>query len=810
VARLGSVRWRAPDTVTSLIFTPDGRYLIGQLRGPSFVIWSYPDGKQVGSFELPLVRSIDADEPDEPLQFNSERWRFDPDGRSALVHYGWDRVYRVRLPDGKLERVHEGERLEACGMSVDGRRLLVSTAFESDDGAGAHLWLVGKNGSGLTKIDTLPLHFANLKGLCAGAACSVPATPSLSADGRFAVAGFVTDEPNRTPLHGFTAYDLTTGQSWSVRLDGHPDLQFTPDGRGLVAADCRAVTMWRFVTVSGGRTRFEKFATHRFNGSFESDREYQRLALSRSRIVVRTCGNDVTVLNANTMRRERIISPPEGYSWSYGLAVSPDGRTLAVSASSPPRIAFFDLESGRQLRSKAGHTLAVKTLECDPTGRRLLSHSDDGTLRIWDLCPAENGMPIGRHVACRRVGKDAGGFLISRGGRVVYFRKEDGDILSWEVNACSPTLFLRDRELVGQPWLSSDGREILFDNGDNHLVRQPLTGRLRELPSFPVRGGIWRVDYEVPGPGVTIHQGNDRARFDRYSGESLSLTATPPPVAQRYFVNCYRVGSRIEVRDGVTLQSKYFDEHRLASESNEDLPETHGNVSADARLIAYAAGGQAIVRDLDTGEEIARFGRPDSATTVATLAPSGNFLIAGYADGQILVWDLRVRPAATMDAERLWDELGADAATSRRAAARFLAEPTLALDVLARRTQPLCSPTEDEICQLVGELDHPRFPVRERATRLLAMHYESAKGILEMVNAEQLSPEMRERLCRVRELAKGPIINGETLRLVRGIAVLEQIPGKAGTELLQRIASGDGLPAVRASDALVRRALDRR
>lgn len=802
VARFGSVRWRAPETVTSLMFTPDGRFLIGQLCGPSFVIWSYPDGKRVGAFDLPLVRSVDSDEPDEPFQFRPELWRFDPEGRMAYVHYGWDRVYRLKLLGGKIERVDEGERLEACGMSGNGSRLLLSTPFEVDDAADAHLWLKRPKTGGLTKVDTLPRQYANTKRLCATGRAYLPAPPVLSADGRFAAAGFLTSVPNLMPVYGFTAYDLLTGQSWSTRMDGYIDYQFTPDGRGLVVADSREVSMWRYITTPGGRTRFDKVATHRLSGYRDCGSELQRLAVNRQRIVVRNSDQKITVLNSDTMRRERVISLPDDYSWRNGLAVSPDGGTLAFSADSPPRIAFFNLETGRAIRPTAGHTLAIKTLESDPAGRRLLSYSADGALRVWDL-------NSGRQVACRHVGSEAGGFLISRGGQVVYFRNGDGDIRRWEIGARAPTLLLRGHEIVGQPWLSTDGQEILFNDGTEHLVRQPLTGPLRDLPAFPVNGSVWRVDYEVPGPGVTIYQGNERLRYDRHSGEQLPRTEVLPVVAERYFVNCYRIGARIEIRDGVTLQSKYLDEPRLDDESKEDATHIVGSVTADARFFAYAAGGSAVVRDLDTGEEVKSFGRPDATTTTATLSPSGNHLIAGYSDGQILMWNLRAVPAATNDADRLWSDLGADVGTARRAAARMAADPKFAIAVLRDRVRPFTRASEDEICKWVGELDHSRFVVRERATRQLALHYDCAKEILEMAGTEQLSAEMRERLARVQDIAKGPIIDESVLRLVRAVAVLEQVPGGDATALLQRIAEAEGLPAVRAGDALVRRALDR-
>ena len=44
-----------------------------------------------------------------------------------------------------------------------------------------------------------------------------------------------------------------------------------------------------------------------------------------------------------------------------------------------------------------GHTMAVKSIAFSPDGRQLVTGSDDGTMRIWDLAS-------GQHVATLEVG----------------------------------------------------------------------------------------------------------------------------------------------------------------------------------------------------------------------------------------------------------------------------------------------------------------------------------------------------------------------------------------------------------------------
>jgi WD40 repeat protein len=68
----------------------------------------------------------------------------------------------------------------------------------------------------------------------------------------------------------------------------------------------------------------------------------------------------------------------------YGVAVTPDGRR-AVSASSNNTLKVWDLESGRELRTLAGHSSSVYDVAVTPDGRRAVSASGDNTLKVWDL-----------------------------------------------------------------------------------------------------------------------------------------------------------------------------------------------------------------------------------------------------------------------------------------------------------------------------------------------------------------------------------------------------------------------------------------
>jgi WD40 repeat protein len=66
------------------------------------------------------------------------------------------------------------------------------------------------------------------------------------------------------------------------------------------------------------------------------------------------------------------------------IAMSPDGRTLAV-ATSKGEVILYDLLTDREWGLLRGHRAAVWTVEFSDDGQTLVSGSHDGTILVWDL-----------------------------------------------------------------------------------------------------------------------------------------------------------------------------------------------------------------------------------------------------------------------------------------------------------------------------------------------------------------------------------------------------------------------------------------
>ena len=74
----------------------------------------------------------------------------------------------------------------------------------------------------------------------------------------------------------------------------------------------------------------------------------------------------------------------------HALAVSPDGRSLAVVTSYAAEIELRDMETGALLGMLEGHTAAARAVAYTPDGSTIVTGAADGTVRLWD---ASTGRP---------------------------------------------------------------------------------------------------------------------------------------------------------------------------------------------------------------------------------------------------------------------------------------------------------------------------------------------------------------------------------------------------------------------------------
>ena len=114
------------------------------------------------------------------------------------------------------------------------------------------------------------------------------------------------------------------------------------------------------------------------------------------------------------------------YPVSEVKAVSPDGRTAAISATDEP-LRLLDLASGRVRTLSAGSGLEPRAFS--PDGRTLSTAEDSGSVILWDV---EAGVPIETLEGHADLQQDST-HAFSPDGRTLYTAGDDGRVIVWDV-----------------------------------------------------------------------------------------------------------------------------------------------------------------------------------------------------------------------------------------------------------------------------------------------------------------------------------------------------------------------------------------
>ncbi|HYV38565.1 MAG TPA: hypothetical protein VE988_22970 [Gemmataceae bacterium] len=222
--------------------------------------------------------------------------------------------------------------------------------------------------------------------------------------------------------------------------------------------------------------------------------------------------------------------------------------------------------------------------------------------------------------------------------------------------------------------------------------------------------------------------------------------------------------------------------------------------SPDGHLFVQAGADNTVrIWDILTGKELAVFKGHTQPVYTLAYAPDGKTIATVSQDGTGLIWDAsKIKrlawPAKALqagDLEKAWQTLiEMDAVNAFSAIGDLAAAPKDAAVWIKERVKPAVVVEQKRIDELIGQLDDKQFKVREKANIELLKISERIVPSLDKALTANPTLEVKMRLEDLRGKMTGMVLQGERLRNVRAIEVLERIGTPEARQVLEALAAG--------------------
>ena len=368
------------------------------------------------------------------------------------------------------------------------------------------------------------------------------------------------------------------------------------------------------------------------------------------------------------------------------VATSRNGRCVAAASKYEDTIWVWDVDSFQHSHRLSGHTEMVRALAFDPLGKRILSGSQDQSVRLWDVDSGDvqwtHSIPAAPgHVAIDPTGELAAAGGVFRGtvwvwdcasgkqlhrfegdgspARAITFDRtadtlavgfEDGTIKTWNLTDKVETVFDYSARVHSIEFLPGGGLAVAGDGGLS--IMNLDSGRRREI-SFDenaTRVSLSTLSVDPAGQEVAVGASDGTIRF--LHAETLQevradrLDVGNPLI----FLGHCRDGSHLIV--GTTNQGRRSTDqsirmiHRSTGQTTAWVeghvePTVQLAFSADGtRLVSAAADRTIRVWDTESGAMLERIADHPGAIHCVQISPDASVIASGGSDETLRLWNL--------------------------------------------------------------------------------------------------------------------------------------------------------------------------
>jgi WD40 repeat protein len=759
LARMGTTRLRHADGIGHVLYSPDGKFLVSLSRDRTCRVWDADSGRLVHLFQ------------EKDVDYYAVA--FSPDS-TTLIAAGGDPFHGgnggLRVFDLKtgleIQRL-EGHEQPAHSITItpDGRTILsvsCDQVIRWDAGTGAKLtqWRLRSTASLAVAPDRLTM-------------------------------AWVDGESEDKTVH---ISDTSTGKELT-RLKSHKraivSVAWSPDGRYLASGNpFEPIHLWDAQTGKVVRCLEQQQAGMALKFSADS-----KLLASGS------MDGKVRVWQVETGKERPALTGYRG--WVNCIAFAPDSKTLALAGADAQVIHRWDVATAKAHRPAAGHHGQIYTLDFAPAGDLLATgggdwHDTDQVIYLWDAATGKHVRRLEGHtgkVYCVRFSPD-GKKLVSGSEREEIFRVWDtatGKELSRfqrKTNEDGQTLEARVSAVAWSP----DGTLLISAHDQGSLLLWDVASG-KQIRTFKGHEGIVQSLAFSPDGKWLLSGGIDRTvrLWDVETAEECGHfgDATDSVKCVAFAPDGRSLAASIGDYEGAVYLWDFKTSRQIAK-----LAAPKGRVyqiafSPDSKLLAGTGGDNAlVVWEVATRQERCRFPGHSSGGLALAFAPDGRKIASGSQDTTVMLWELGYladtdRPTSK-DFDSLWADLGSDdAKVAHRAMCLLQRSPEMALQLLQTRLRPISALDAERLAKALNDLDHERFPVRDKATNDLAKLGEMAEPFLRRTLAGQPSLEVRRRVEILLSRLETSTLAPDQLRVLRGFEILERLGGAEAQSLFE-------------------------
>lgn len=851
LVRLGTMRFRVEGYVSSVAFSPDGRWVAAGDSCGLVYLWEVATRK--------VIRQHDAGEGG-PVVF------FTRDGKSLGTRTAQGEVRFWEVASGKLQisfqRSAESYH-EQLLISPDRTRLIVVGDGNGEiavrNGKHADSYVVGSKPVELY-IELLELQSGKLvKHLAKTAPETVFSDAALSPDGKLLAVGI---RAYKAPLKLLRLIDATSGELVrEIKGEGEGwflSVAFTQDGKTLALGSKDEIAL---VDVETGKLvdlLTAKMSTVAFLGfspdaktliSHSHDNKVRLWDVAtkkfRTQFDADAAGHSVFPLPTGL----REPAHDEFFGKTNGTALSPDGKVVAVGTSTC--VQLWDVVAGKQLFPEQKPADGWNKVAFSPDGRLLLVGNWKYS-RLWDSVTGEIRKELPAGTAWGVFSPDGKKLAFAR-----YQREEDKEApvaYIWDI-ADGKELFRLEHPRKKQFSFEKlafgpDGRTLLtlctYQENAGYpncaMVHRwdtrngkPLSNIHRKdtnaWPSAIAADGRTAAIVLFPGLLLTDVE-NDEDLWTRKDGTPEGWSGYPvfSPDAGFLFVwsgdgyvAMWEIATRSVIarlclrRDGAIKLAKWPTQDK-DSKGEREIPVNQAAietlaVSPDGRFVATSEQFERHFRvsspkpvplpviriwEAATGKEVQRLDGFRSASQSLAFSPDGLRLASAFHNDTVLVWDVsrvarpegRWKKLTPDEMEKLWADLALPDGSRAYIAITVLQEaPDEAVDFLTRHVHPVPAADADRVQRLIQSLGSERFAERKASATELNTLTARFRGALRKALKGPAPLEVKRRLEII--LSEAPRqLPTESLRTLRSIQTLERIGSAEARRVLSGIADG--------------------